>query len=848
MAESQSIGKVVQTIMDSLSEAVSGLILLVISFQESSAPMPNHIPPAADGVAATSNTLADVATGIAEDEYGDYPDIQIPILEAAKEVRASSSALVEAVNFLKTNSDRNRGWAGLLDACRTISGDTVYILQLVYGAELQKLLLAAQQAQKLAKEVNANNAANNPQQFADQVSDLAGHAEGLGTFIGDKSHDEESPLAKQQQTKSAAALAKLSNVIPDLANEVLRSPQNPTAKKNFEEKVKELEKEIEAAAIPVRERLALLPTGPTPLGAPPPHRPSPPRHSQSPNQPPHHPPSPHHPSPTHHSQSPNTPSHQSPPTNFPHSPLGTPQYDKPRSDQPAGRAPPPEPREIPLYADKVKEALQNLSKAKDAPTAAREGQLLAEAATPLIDSLERLANDSVDPERKKQLLQAADEVRDTVPKALAGTVSHLKDPAKNNQESARAAQKLEKAVEAAKSIGRPAPEVEIAAASRNLASELPSLVAAAEKGDPRATEDALKNIAGLTPKLSHHLKDFAEKPVHPQKKAKAAEAAKKLEAIVPEIAAAAKDAAAKPSDKKPLERLEKAKSAAEDVLHDVANLGTELLADARKQNDDLTRLEQTAHNDAPKKVSETEKTIVKREPKVAQAAKNQAALSDSPLAKKNLNEAVEKLDKLLPEQVKAAQEVAKSGGAAEEPKKKLSKNIADTKKALADIAQAAESMPPIEAVPKPAAEVLLDQIQELMDAMAGKDPNDEQGLQNLLNKFAEPLQKFLADLPEKDEDEIVADKLADLAHDFGNALEELVDAADHGKPQGELDRLGSAAAKKGKELVALAKPLIEKIAEPEEKPLLLDALDDISALLPEMVTAAKELAKKSARC
>ena len=50
-----------------------------------------------------------------------------------------------------------------------------------------------------------------------------------------------------------------------------------------------------------------------------------------------------------------------------------------------------------------------------------------------------------------------------------------------------------------------------------------------------------------------------------QKKAKAAEAAKKLESIVPEIAAAAKDVASKPTEKKPLERLEKAKHAAEAV-------------------------------------------------------------------------------------------------------------------------------------------------------------------------------------------------------------------------------------------------------------------------------------------
>ena len=95
---------------------------------------------------------------------------------------------------------------------------------------------------------------------------------------------------------------------------------------------------------------------------------------------------------------------------------------------------------------------------------------------------------------------------------------------------------------------------------------------------------------------------------------------------------------------------------------------------------------------------------MKREPKVAQAAKNQAAMSDEPLAKKNLTEAVEKMDKLLPEQVsvvffssslcsffistfdgckiRAAQEVAKSGGAAEEPKKKLNKNIAVCRSAI----------------------------------------------------------------------------------------------------------------------------------------------------------------------
>ncbi len=99
-------------------------------------------------------------------------------------MRNSADSVNQAVQFLKSNSDRNKGWAGLLEACRTISGDTVYILQLVYGAELQKyeknqfivyvlivcvrLILAAQQAKDLAASINPDTAASNPQLLADQ--------------------------------------------------------------------------------------------------------------------------------------------------------------------------------------------------------------------------------------------------------------------------------------------------------------------------------------------------------------------------------------------------------------------------------------------------------------------------------------------------------------------------------------------------------------------------------------------------------------------------------------------------------------------------------------------------------
>jgi len=455
--------------------------------------MPGHIPPAADGVAATSNTLADVAIGIAEEEYGDYPEIQQPILDAAKDVRSSAANLVQAIHFLTSNSDRNKGWAGLLEACRTISGHTVYILQLVYGAELQRLLLSAEHARDLASQISSDTAAKNPQLFADQVSELAGHAEALASFLEERAtKEEESPLAKERQQKTAAALAKISQELPELANNVLKSPQDVKARKTFDDKVRELEKELEVAAAPVREKLALQPTKSAPLGS-------------EPTKP-------------------------------------TPAAEKPRPAQSAiGKSPipvdsrlPPEPTEIPRYANRAKEVLHNLSAAaanRDVPGVTKEVQSLVEAVAPLVDSLERLGNDSADPERKRQIKQVTEGIKKQVPKAVAASANEVKEPKKNNTEQPQAVQQLEKLIEAAKSIGRPAPEIEISAAARNVAADLPALVIAAERGDPKATEEAAKRISSLTPKIGRHLKEFVEKPVHPLKKAQAADTAKKLDLL-----------------------------------------------------------------------------------------------------------------------------------------------------------------------------------------------------------------------------------------------------------------------------------------------------------------------------
>jgi len=57
----ESIQKVVEQIIDTLSDSVSQLILLVIVLQEQNAEVPKELPVAAQGVDKTARVLVDVA-------------------------------------------------------------------------------------------------------------------------------------------------------------------------------------------------------------------------------------------------------------------------------------------------------------------------------------------------------------------------------------------------------------------------------------------------------------------------------------------------------------------------------------------------------------------------------------------------------------------------------------------------------------------------------------------------------------------------------------------------------------------------------------------------------------------
>jgi phosphate uptake regulator len=87
---------------------VSQLILLVIVFQEQNAAMPPELPPAAAQVEKTAKVLVNVAKDLADEEYQEYPDIRVEIIDAADNVDKASNGLMRAINDLKTAADRKK--------------------------------------------------------------------------------------------------------------------------------------------------------------------------------------------------------------------------------------------------------------------------------------------------------------------------------------------------------------------------------------------------------------------------------------------------------------------------------------------------------------------------------------------------------------------------------------------------------------------------------------------------------------------------------------------------------------------------------------------------------------------
>lgn len=188
-----------QPLIEQLSELVSQLAGIIVTYKANKSAPPQELPLCVVGVQKASGTLVNVAKALATDEYDDFPVIQDEINIGAADVENGAKQLNEATIALVKGSvdDRPGGWDSLGDAVRVMAQETSILLHIVYGAEIKKIFALSNYASgKLADlkaAVAGDLADKNPQLFVNKVQaameDVQKVAQGLQQKAEEERHD-----------------------------------------------------------------------------------------------------------------------------------------------------------------------------------------------------------------------------------------------------------------------------------------------------------------------------------------------------------------------------------------------------------------------------------------------------------------------------------------------------------------------------------------------------------------------------------------------------------------------------------------------------------------------------------
>jgi len=243
--------------VETLTESVTQLIVIIIPLQESGGAMPPGLPVGAQGVCKAAIALADAAVGLAEDEYEEFPSIKKQIEDAAAQVRKASDGLSDAVQQIaKTTGSKDKGWDNLVEACQIISGQTILLLQIVYGAQLQKIFLAGDRALEAMKNLDPDRAnSDDAQAFVDECSDSAQQAAQYAQYLREKAEDTDAPLQKKKLEDAAQDLDEKAGKMIDTVNVLLANPDDKNAGKAFSDSVEDVKNAINYAQDALRDDL-----------------------------------------------------------------------------------------------------------------------------------------------------------------------------------------------------------------------------------------------------------------------------------------------------------------------------------------------------------------------------------------------------------------------------------------------------------------------------------------------------------------------------------------------------------------------------------------------------------------
>lgn len=215
-----------EKIIDALGDGISQLMMLLIVLQERNAEPPPQIRGGVDMVKNSSDTLHQVANNLANTDYADFPTIQTKVLEASSALAVASDDFIASYNNLLSSPQRAAAWNRLVDSLKEMSRRTVHVLEAVYGAERERVILAAQRALDAIDKTHPDSAASNPRDFTEKVSHAATKANELAELMRGKAETVESEQQRQALLSQADEINKASRILIEDANHLLKDRNN----------------------------------------------------------------------------------------------------------------------------------------------------------------------------------------------------------------------------------------------------------------------------------------------------------------------------------------------------------------------------------------------------------------------------------------------------------------------------------------------------------------------------------------------------------------------------------------------------------------------------------------------
>jgi len=223
------------------------LVLTVVVLSEQNAEVQPGLPEGANAVNETARTLAKIARQLAGSNYKNFPPIAKEINEASDAVDVATGTMASAIEVLVSAADRKMGWNRLVDACRVMSGKTIRLLQIVYGADLERLMIVSDDLLDMLNRVDTGDLKTNPKKFMQEAQAAANQTNQMAQYLNQRAQETESPLAKAQMLQDAKNLASRAQEMISHVNNCLTDPNSAQKAQDCADFVSKLKKEVEAA-------------------------------------------------------------------------------------------------------------------------------------------------------------------------------------------------------------------------------------------------------------------------------------------------------------------------------------------------------------------------------------------------------------------------------------------------------------------------------------------------------------------------------------------------------------------------------------------------------------------------